>query len=243
MQIDWWTLAFQTVNVLILIWILGRFFFRPVADMVARRQAEADKLLADAQSARAAAQADRAKAAEALSGLDRDRERQVAEARKAAEAARQEILAQADQEAEKRRQAGQVEIARARAAAQSEMIAKAGALSVDIARRLLGRLSSAAAQAVFVDGLCRDLQSRSSAAGQAGEVEIVSATKLPAAQAKRVGEAVQAAFGAEATCRFSVDPDLIAGLELRGRHILIRNSWRADLARIREELDRGQGGV
>ena len=42
MHIDWWTLAFQTVNVLVLIWILGRFFFRPVADIVAKRQAQAD---------------------------------------------------------------------------------------------------------------------------------------------------------------------------------------------------------
>ena len=46
MHFDWWTLALQTVNVLVLIWILARFFFRPVADIVAKRQAEADKLLA-----------------------------------------------------------------------------------------------------------------------------------------------------------------------------------------------------
>ena len=52
MHIDWWTLAFQTVNVLVLIWILGRFFFRPVADIVAKRQEEANKLLADAAAAR-----------------------------------------------------------------------------------------------------------------------------------------------------------------------------------------------
>jgi F-type H+-transporting ATPase subunit b len=55
MRIDWWTLALQTVNVLILIWILGRFFFRPVADIVARRQEEANRLLSDADAARRAA--------------------------------------------------------------------------------------------------------------------------------------------------------------------------------------------
>ena len=32
MHIDWWTLALQTVNVLVLIWLLARFFFRPVMD-------------------------------------------------------------------------------------------------------------------------------------------------------------------------------------------------------------------
>jgi F-type H+-transporting ATPase subunit b len=29
--IDWWTLGLQAVNVLILIWLLGYFFWRPVA--------------------------------------------------------------------------------------------------------------------------------------------------------------------------------------------------------------------
>ena len=48
MHIDWWTLAFQTVNVLVLIWILARFFFRPVVDIVAKRQEEANKVLAEA---------------------------------------------------------------------------------------------------------------------------------------------------------------------------------------------------
>ncbi len=52
MHIDWWTLALQTVNVLILIWILGRFFFRPVADIVAKRQEETASCLADADAAR-----------------------------------------------------------------------------------------------------------------------------------------------------------------------------------------------
>ena len=52
MHIDWWTLALQTVNVLVLIWLLARFFFRPVVDIVAKRQEEANKLLADAAAAR-----------------------------------------------------------------------------------------------------------------------------------------------------------------------------------------------
>ena len=67
MRIDWWTLALQTVNVLILIWILARFFFRPVMDIVVKRQQEVNKLLTDAADARqkaadACADADKARA-------------------------------------------------------------------------------------------------------------------------------------------------------------------------------------
>ena len=41
MTIDWWTLGIQTVNVIILIWLLGRFFWRPVAAMIEQRRAAA----------------------------------------------------------------------------------------------------------------------------------------------------------------------------------------------------------
>ena len=40
MTIDWWTLGIQTVNVVILIWLLGRFFWRPVAAMIEQRRAD-----------------------------------------------------------------------------------------------------------------------------------------------------------------------------------------------------------
>jgi F-type H+-transporting ATPase subunit b len=55
MHLDWWTLALQTVNVLVLIWILARFFFRPIKAIVAKRQEETSKLFADAAAARKAA--------------------------------------------------------------------------------------------------------------------------------------------------------------------------------------------
>jgi F-type H+-transporting ATPase subunit b len=74
MRIDWWTLALQTANVLILIWLLSRFLFRPVAEIVARRQDEANKLLADAAAVQR--QADEARAdlerARANIGVERD---------------------------------------------------------------------------------------------------------------------------------------------------------------------------
>ena len=41
MTIDWWTLGLQTINVLILIWLLAHFFWRPVAGMIEQRRAAA----------------------------------------------------------------------------------------------------------------------------------------------------------------------------------------------------------
>ncbi len=52
MHIDWSTLALQTINVLILVWILARFLFRPLREIIAQRQAKTDAVLAEAVAAR-----------------------------------------------------------------------------------------------------------------------------------------------------------------------------------------------
>lgn len=57
MHIDWSTLALQTVNVLVLVWLLARYLFRPVMAIIAERRVAAEKLLADAATTRAQAEA------------------------------------------------------------------------------------------------------------------------------------------------------------------------------------------
>ena len=46
MRIDWWTLALQTFNVLVLVLILGRFLFRPVVAIIEERRAGRPSALA-----------------------------------------------------------------------------------------------------------------------------------------------------------------------------------------------------
>ena len=41
MRIDWWTLGLQTFNVLVLVLILSRFLFRPVAAIIEERRVAA----------------------------------------------------------------------------------------------------------------------------------------------------------------------------------------------------------
>jgi hypothetical protein len=100
MHIDWWTLGLQAVNALVLVWLLSRFLFRPVADILAARQKAAEQAIADTQAAKAAAEGARAKAEAEAAGLAQRRR----EALKAveAEAANEKaaLLAEARAEAE-----------------------------------------------------------------------------------------------------------------------------------------------
>ena len=136
MRIDWWTLALQTVNGLILILILGRFFFRPVMDIVAKRQQEANKVLSDAAHARQQAAHTFAAADKARAEIAAERQRLVAEAQDAARTERQNLIAQASQEIAKLHSEADVAIARDRAAVEKAIIDHASELSIDIANRL-----------------------------------------------------------------------------------------------------------
>jgi F-type H+-transporting ATPase subunit b len=66
MTIDWWTLGLQTVNVAVLVWLLARFFWRPVAALVEERRAAAQRMLAEADGTRS-------KAAAALADIEATR--------------------------------------------------------------------------------------------------------------------------------------------------------------------------
>jgi F-type H+-transporting ATPase subunit b len=245
MHIDWWTLALQTVNVLILIWILGRFFFRPVADLLAKRRAEAAKLIADADAARMEGEDLRAEAKRQRADIDAQRDRLMTEARKAADAEKTSLLAAFSGELEQHRKDAMIAIERERAATERAVLDRASELSVDIARRLMERLPAGVGFSALLDGLDAELgklpaDARNSLAGADREhpLQVVTAAVLDAEQAAQLRDVLHAALGSETPMELSCDPALIAGFEVRGRNVIVRNNWQSDLAQIRKELDR-----
>src|SRR5579859_3232434 len=95
MHIGWSTLALQTINVLVLVWLLARFLFRPVGAIIAQRRAAAERLLADAATTRVQAETDAAEARQRLQNVSADADRMLAEARTQAEAECTRLLRQA----------------------------------------------------------------------------------------------------------------------------------------------------
>jgi F-type H+-transporting ATPase subunit b len=248
MHIDWWTLALQTVNVLVLIWILARFFFRPVVDIVARRQEETNKLLADAAAARQEAAGARGDADKERAEIGSERNQLLAEARKSAQLETVNLHAQSTQEIAKLHGEAEAAIARERVAAEQAIIARASELSLEIAQRLLGRLSSKITLSAFLDGLCQELRALSSEERESftsvtvadHAIEVVTAAPLSKGEMEHVRDALKGAVGSEPPFEFRIDPTLIAGIEVHSRNAIVRNSWRADLDRIRKELDRDE---
>lgn len=243
MSIDWWTLGLQAVNVLVLLFILSRFLFRPVVAMMAERQAAATRDLDAARAARAAAEAEQAKAVAETAALAAARKEKLDAATAAAETRKAGLLEEARAEAEALRTAAQADIARARAAAAREEADQASRLSVEIAGRLLARLPAGAQVAPFIEDLATAVAalpeaSRASLSAEPGPLRLKAARALSGREVKACQDRLAAVLGHAVTLAVEVDPALIAGLELSAPHAVVRNSFRDDLDRILKELTR-----
>ena len=238
MAINWWTLGFQTVNVLILVWLLQHFFWRPVSAMIELRRATVQKGVDDAKALRTKASSALADVEKTRAGFAGERDKVLSDARRAAAEAHAASLDDATKQAAALLAAAKVSIAKDKADAGQAWASRSSQLAVDIAGRLAHRLAGAAVQAAFLDWLVTAIQAlpadqRQAASGSA--LEAVSAAALSPADQARTGELIGKAFssgGALPHIAFKVDPALIAGLELRGDHFMVGNSWRADLAAI-----------
>lgn len=241
MTIDWWTLGIQAVNVVILVWLLGRYFWRPVAAMIEERRATAQRTLADAEAKRAEAAAALAEIERTRAGFAQEREAILGAAHEAAQRARAAALAEAEKEAASLRAAAMAAAERERDAADRAWSERASRLAVEIAQRLTARLEGPAVREAFLTWLLDEIrklpaQERSAMAADGVVLVAISAAPLPPADQDRYRALIGQAFGAAPPIDFKTDPGLIAGLELRGPHFAVVNSWRADLARILTDL-------
>ena len=237
MTLSWWTLGIQTVNVVILIWLLGRFFWRPVAAMIELRRATAQRIVAEAEAKRSEATAALAEIERTRAGFGREREMILTEAHATAERERTTRLAEAEKEARSLEAATRATIVKEKQAADKAWAERASRLAVDIAERLAARLDGPAVRAAFLDWLVKEIRAlptsaRQAAAAEGITLEATSATALLPADQDRYREQIGAALGVHPQIVFKADSALIAGLELQGPHFVVSNSWRADLTKI-----------
>lgn len=245
MTIDWWTLGIQGVNIVILIWLLGRFFWRPVAAMIEQRRTAAQQLLAEAESKRSQAAEALAAIEQTRAGFEKEREAILAAAHVAAGQACASLLVSAEAQASALQAAATTAIAEERQSVEKEWRERSSRLAVDIAQRLLTRLDGPAVSATFLDWLLREIRVlpaavRDAAAADGAVLEAVSATPIDPGDQPRYRQSIGEALGSHPAITFRVDPALIAGLELHGPHLVIANSWSADLTRIKADLAHDQ---
>lgn len=237
MHIDWWTFALQTINFLILVWLLQRFLYRPVVAVIARRRDEIQRLVADADREKAAAEEQKRQLEGARAGMANERDRLLTEAREQAMKEKEHDLAAARAEADKIIADARAKLEAERQAAKGHLQVQAVRLGVALAQRLLGQTRPADPIDPFfgrtlaaIDRL--PAEERGRLARQAATDGLVLASAVPLSQATRKDCAarLELVFGPDMKLDFVVEPALLAGIELRLPNLVMGDNWRDSLA-------------
>jgi F-type H+-transporting ATPase subunit b len=151
------TVLIQAINFLILIFLLSRFLFKPLAKFLADRSAGIEKSLAEAKAAHEAA----AKAQAEYQAQMREAQREIAAIReqgqREVEAERQRLLQASRAEADRLVGQAKAEIEAETKRAKAGLREEAAGIALAAAERLLGRTISGDDQKRLVDQYVRDL--------------------------------------------------------------------------------------
>lgn len=225
MLIDWFTVAAQVVNFIILVWLMKRFLYQPVLNAIAAREQKIAAELADAAAAKAEAEQLQETFRQKNQELDEQRADLMREAGDAAKAERERLLLEAREEAD----AASAQRAKALLSETQHLHAELARHTqqqvFEIARRVLGDLAGLSLEQRVCEVFVRRLQDVEGAARatlvaafkavtEAEPALLRSAFELPAAQRAAIQTALDDAFGDPIPLEFEADPELVSGIEL-----------------------------
>ena len=152
-----WTALFTLANTIALFVVLKKFLFKPVLKMIADRQKEIDDMYAEADEAKQQAATLRSQYEGKLSAAADEAERVVKEATARGQSRQEDILRQANAEADAILRKASANIALEKKKAINEAKDEIAGLAVDIAGKLVGKHLDADDQADLVDQFIEQL--------------------------------------------------------------------------------------
>ena len=245
MHFDWSTLALQTVNFAVLVWLLHRFLYRPVLRMIDARRAEIDQQAADARAAELQLKEQLAAVAAQRAGIAAEREAALKAAAAQAEELAQGRRAEAEREAAEMLQSALKTLAAERDLALAEARRTALDLGAQFAHRLLAEIPIELRAEAWLERIEQYLTalSKTELSGLARQcangaaLTVVTASPLRPATAETWRTRLRQPLGEGIAIAFDPDPTLIAGAELRFPSATLHFSWRSALAVLRSEMD------
>ena len=232
MEINWFTLVAQVVNFLILVYLLKRFLYGPITKAMDEREQRVADRLAEAEEKRAQADEEAQLYYARRTELEEKQEDILEEADRQAEGRRKELIEGARRETEALQARWRDAVEREKAAFLADLRQRAGEQICAVTTRALRDLASQELQDQMVEafiGRLREMpvgdrEALSVAVRQsAGVLTVTTAFDADPETRSRVEEAVRSVVSSRATVSFKRDPDIICGIELKSEGLKL--SW------------------
>ena len=155
--VDFWTALFVLLNTLTLFYVASKFLFVPMKELIDSRQREVDEMYEAANQAKADAKAMEAEYKQKLSVAQETSDRLVKEAVARGVSREEEIIRQANAEADAIREKAAADIAQEKKKAINDAKDEISGLALAIAGKVVGRELTAADQSALVDRFIDEL--------------------------------------------------------------------------------------
>ena len=245
MELDWMTFVLELINFLVLIWILNRFLYRPVMNVIAQRKAAIQKTLSDAEVTRSAAQALQIQYENRLTEWEQEREKARAQLHEEVNSERTRLLQDLRNDLMREREKAAAVDQRRMKDFMQQAETTAIVQGRTFASRLLSRVAQPELERRIVDMVMQDLPHlpdsqmqniRADPGTAALSINITSAYPLDKAQREALCQSCRALIGREVTCEFLEDRNLIAGVRISVGSWVLRANVEDELSFFAESL-------
>ncbi len=223
MPINWFTVAAQIVNFLILAALLKHFLYGPIVAAMTAREGRIAAHLTEARQKRQEAEQEEASLRQKIREIEEQRQEMLTEAGRQAEAHKKELFSQAGQEIEQIRRRWAASMEREKETFLQNLKRRMAQEVLAITSRALQEMGNLELEQqlteVFLDRL-RQLAPeeltaiRQSVKEMGGELLITTAFELSEQIRQKIATQVQEQFGGDLAFRFATSEELLAGIEL-----------------------------
>lgn len=225
MLIDWFTVAAQAANFLILVWLLKRFLYQPILGAIDARDQRIAAQLLDAETEQAEANRQRDEFRQKNEAFEHQRAALLENASAAANAERRRLLEAARSDAEALRARLQDTLRAEQLNLDRELTGRTQREVFAVVRKALADLADASLEQRMVEVFLNRL--RELAAEERAELcavfaaaphpaRVRSAFDLPPEQQTKLAAALREVLGSELQLQFETAPGQIGGIELVG---------------------------
>lgn len=256
MLINWFVVAAQIVNFLILVLLLKRFLYGPIVQAMAAREERIASQLAAARQKKEDAEQEEASLRQKIQEIGEQRQQMLAQAEGEAQAHKQKLFAQAREEVEQVRQKWTESVKWQKEAFLANLKQRLAQEIFAISRRALQELGDLELEQRLLQVFLERLRQLSPGERQAlqeslqdagGELSVTTAFALTPETQEQIKAQVQDLFGPGLSLRFSTSGDLLAGIEMLTNSRKIAwslgnylDTLEEDLSQAFEEIDKSE---
>lgn len=250
MQIDWWTLALQAINFIVLVWLLHRFLYKPVRAVIEKRKHFAEQAFDEAEQQKKAATVAEQRLKADRDALAEERRTLLGKLHEEMQAERDKTLANAQRDASRMVDEARKAIAEERRRAVRDMRQEMAQLAVDLAGTLLQKTGAPSLNDTALERICAQVEGlpaeerarmADDLARDGARLTVVTAAPVVAKSRKRWQARLAGLLGGDgARIDFESDPGLLGGAELRLPHTVVKFTWADLLDKAKTELSRDE---